>query len=95
MSYGCDTQKAGALARLYSSVADVDLYVGGISENPTRDSLFGPTFACIIGDQLQRLRVGDRFFYDGGSAQNCPSSSTTSNAGSNPYPFTQAQVRTV
>ena len=80
-------QRAGALARLYSSVDDVDLYVGGTCENPTRDSLFGPTFACIIGDQLQRSRVGDRFFYDGGSTQHCPSASD-----GHPYPFTQPQV---
>ena len=48
----------------YSSVDDVDFFVGGITEKPRGDSLIGWTFACILGDQFSRVRKGDRFFYD-------------------------------
>lgn len=52
------------LKHIYRSVDDVDLFVGGILETPVHDSLVGPTFLCIIGDQFARLRKADRFFYD-------------------------------
>lgn len=54
------------LARLYGSVDEIDLYIGGVSEKPMKDALVGPTFVCIIGDQFSRLRRGDRFFYEEG-----------------------------
>ena len=28
------------------------------------DSILGPVFKCIIGDQFARIKKGDRFFYD-------------------------------
>ena len=28
------------------------------------DSMIGPVFKCIIGDQFARLKKGDRYFYD-------------------------------
>uniref|UniRef100_A0A1I8BNY5 ShKT domain-containing protein n=1 Tax=Meloidogyne hapla TaxID=6305 RepID=A0A1I8BNY5_MELHA len=51
------------VAALYSSIDDVDLYVGGLLEAPIDNSLLGPTFSCIIADQFRRLRDADRFFY--------------------------------
>lgn len=54
------------LARLYGSVDEIDLFIGGVSEKPMKDALVGPTFVCIIGDQFSRLRRGDRFFYEEG-----------------------------
>ena len=38
------------LQRLYSSVDDVDLFVGIFSERPNSDAMVGPTALCIIGE---------------------------------------------
>nr|CAA62752.1 peroxinectin [Pacifastacus leniusculus] len=57
------------LARIYKNVDDIDLFVGGITENSVRGGLLGWTFLCIVGDQFARLKKGDRYFYDlGGQA---------------------------
>ena len=58
------------LQRMYKSIDDIDLFVGGFLEKPHQDSLVGPVFKCIIGDQFARLKKGDRFFYDLGTDSN-------------------------
>lgn len=55
------------LQKVYEDVDDIDLFIGGVSERPIGNSLVGPTFRCLIGDQFRRLREGDRFFYDSSS----------------------------
>ena len=55
--------------RVYKSVDDVDLYLGGFLEAAHEDSILGPVFKCIIGDQFARLKKGDKFFYDLGVDQ--------------------------
>jgi peroxidase len=52
------------LQNAYSTVDDVDLFVGGLYETPVPGGIVGPTFACIIGDQFSRLKYGDSYFYD-------------------------------
>merc|ERR1719431_1443600 len=52
------------LRQVYDSVDDIDLYVGGFLEAAHEDSILGPVFKCIIGDQFARLKKGDRYFYD-------------------------------
>ena len=49
---------------IYTSVDDIDLFIGGISETPAPEAIVGPTFQCLIGDQFKRLQQGDRFYYD-------------------------------
>jgi len=51
------------LAYLYKHVDDLDL-TAAFLEHHVKDALFGPTFACIVGEQFYRSRVGDRHFFE-------------------------------
>ena len=55
-----------ALYRAYGSVDDIDLWVGGICEDPMeRDgSHLGPTFRHIVIHQFTALRDNDRFWWE-------------------------------
>ena len=59
-----DASTIEKLKSVYRHVDDIDLYVGGFLETAHGDSILGPVFKCIIGDQFARLKKGDRFFYD-------------------------------
>ena len=52
------------LRTIYGNVDEVDLFVGGILEDPLPGSRLGPTFMCLISRQFDRLRSGDRFWYE-------------------------------
>ena len=44
---------------------DIDLFAGMFTEiSGHEDSIYGPTFLCLINDQFARLKRGDRYFYD-------------------------------
>lgn len=58
-----DKELQSKLESLYGSVDDIDLWVGGLAENHVPGSSVGPTFQAIIVDQFQRLRDGDRYWY--------------------------------
>ena len=51
------------LSEAYSSVDEIDLWVGGLAEDNVHDALVGEVFYIILKDQFERLRDGDRFWY--------------------------------
>lgn len=55
---------ARAFKKIYKKVGDIDLFPAGLAEYPMEDALVGPTFACIIGQQFQNTKMGDRFWYE-------------------------------
>lgn len=52
------------LAAAYDSPNDVDLWVGCLTEDHVNGGQVGETMFTIIRDQFQRLRDGDRFWYE-------------------------------
>jgi hypothetical protein len=52
------------LASAYNTVDDVDAYLGLLVETHQLNALVGPTLIAILKDQFQRLRDGDRFWYE-------------------------------
>ncbi len=52
------------LSEVYSSADDVDLWVGGLAEDNVDDALVGKVFYALLKDQFERLRDGDRFWYE-------------------------------
>ncbi len=58
-----DPEKQAKLSSVYATVDDIDLWTGGLSEDKVPNSLVGETFHTILKDQFERLRDGDRFWY--------------------------------
>lgn len=58
-----DRAASDSLAKVYASVEDIDLWVGGLVEPHVPGAMVGPTFHAILRDQFERLRDGDRFWY--------------------------------
>ena len=52
------------LAAVYDSPDDVDVWVGGLAEDHVPGAMVGATFLVILRDQFERLRDGDRFWYE-------------------------------
>lgn len=53
-----------ALEPLYPDVEKLDLFVGLMIEDPLDGALFGPVTTSILRDQFERLRSGDRCWYE-------------------------------
>src|SRR5262249_48359751 len=51
------------LKHLYGNVNNVELFVGGLAEDHAAGSSMGPTFRAIIANQFERVRDGDRMWY--------------------------------
>ena len=61
-----DTDLAAALSSVYGGdISKVDMWVGGLAEDPVCDSQLGELFQYIIVDQFKRTRDGDSQWYEG------------------------------
>ena len=40
------------------------MFIGGLAERPLSGAVVGPTFGCLLGQQFQILKKGDRFWYE-------------------------------
>ncbi len=61
------TSNAGVAAKLeqfYGSVDNIDLWVGGLAEDHVEGSSMGELFSTIVVDQFERIRDGDRLWYE-------------------------------
>ena len=52
------------LLQTYGTLETVDLFVGGLAEEPLKGGLVGATFACIFARTFEAVRDGDRFYYE-------------------------------
>ncbi|KAI1710068.1 heme peroxidase domain-containing protein [Ditylenchus destructor] len=52
------------LSRHFKYVEDVDLFLLGLAEKPLKGSLVGPTLGCILAMQFQKVKRGDRYWYE-------------------------------
>jgi len=59
-----DADLAEALFDTYGSVNDIDLWVGGLSEDAVSGSQLGELFHTILVQQFTALRDGDRFWWE-------------------------------
>ena len=58
-----DDDLANAMATLYTSVDDVDLWIGGLAEPPMSGAAVGELFQAVLADEFTGLATGDRFFF--------------------------------
>ncbi|XP_051786777.1 myeloperoxidase-like [Erpetoichthys calabaricus] len=55
---------AKTLISLYGTPNNIDVWTGGILEPFVPNGRVGPLFACLIGTQFQKIRDGDRFWWE-------------------------------
>ncbi|RIA47698.1 peroxidase family protein [Dichotomicrobium thermohalophilum] len=67
---GGNRDLADALAGHYDTVDDVDLWIGGLIEEPVEGSQLGESFQTIVVDQFVRLRDGDSYYFEKRLADN-------------------------
>ncbi|XP_049627533.1 myeloperoxidase-like [Suncus etruscus] len=54
---------ARKLMEQYGTPNNIDIWMGGVAEPLEKNGRVGPLLACLIGSQFQRLRDGDRFWW--------------------------------
>ena len=59
-----DEDKQAGLASVYQSVDDIDLWVGGLSEDTVPGALVGELIRTVLIEQFSALRNGDRFYFE-------------------------------
>ena len=58
-----DAELAAELESLYGDVDNVDAWVGGLAEDHLPGSSVGEFIQTVLADQFERIRDGDRFWY--------------------------------
>uniref|UniRef100_A0A8C1IJ00 Myeloid-specific peroxidase n=1 Tax=Cyprinus carpio TaxID=7962 RepID=A0A8C1IJ00_CYPCA len=59
-----NTELAHRLIELYGTPENIDIWLGGIAEPFVPGGRVGPLFACLISTQFQRIREGDRLWWE-------------------------------
>lgn len=59
-----DSEKQAALASVYESTDDIDLWVGGLTEDILPNALVGELIKTVLAEQFTALRNGDRFYFE-------------------------------
>ena len=59
-----DPELAAELEALYGDVNNIDAWVGGLAEDHVRGSSLGELMQTVLIDQFERIRDGDRFWYE-------------------------------
>jgi len=59
-----DQKKQDALERLYQSVDNIDPWIGAMLEKKLESSQLGALNFVVLKDQFERLRDGDRFWFE-------------------------------
>uniref|UniRef100_A0AAY4B981 Eosinophil peroxidase n=1 Tax=Denticeps clupeoides TaxID=299321 RepID=A0AAY4B981_9TELE len=59
-----NTSLARELLRFYRTPDNIDVWLGGVSEPFVPGGRVGPLFACLISLQFQRIRQGDRLWWE-------------------------------
>ncbi|XP_040897760.1 eosinophil peroxidase-like [Toxotes jaculatrix] len=55
---------AKSLLDLYGKPDNIDVWLGGVAEPFVQGGRVGPLFACLIATQFQRIRQGDRLWWE-------------------------------
>ena len=62
-SFSADQQRPGGRSKLSTAyggdISKVDVFVGGIAEDPVGGGIVGPLFRAMLIDQFTRTRDGD------------------------------------
>ncbi|CAG08466.1 unnamed protein product, partial [Tetraodon nigroviridis] len=59
-----NTVLAKDLWNLYKTPDNIDVWLGGVAEPFVPGGRVGPLFACLISTQFQRIRLGDRLWWE-------------------------------
>uniref|UniRef100_A0A3Q1H162 Myeloid-specific peroxidase n=1 Tax=Acanthochromis polyacanthus TaxID=80966 RepID=A0A3Q1H162_9TELE len=54
---------ARRLLELYGTPDNIDIWLGGVAEPFVKGGRVGPLFSCLIAGQFQKIRQGDRLWY--------------------------------
>ncbi|TNM91909.1 hypothetical protein fugu_018921 [Takifugu bimaculatus] len=59
-----NTDLARRLLELYGTPDNIDVWLGGVAEPFVQNGRVGPLFSCLIATQFQKIRQGDRLWYE-------------------------------